>query len=455
MNLPDKYVERMKVMLKNEFDDYIKSFDERRALGIRANTLKITAEELNNKKFIDLEPVTWCSDGFYYDSADRPSKHPYYHAGLYYLQEPSAMSPAAVMGVVPGDRVLDICAAPGGKSTHIGAKLNGKGVLVANDISAGRTKALLKNIELFGIKNAIITAEPPAKLAGRFAGYFDKILIDAPCSGEGMFRKEPDIIKSWGEEMSSFCCREQSDILENASLMLKEGGYLLYSTCTFAPEENEGAISRFLNEHKEFSICNLSEDFGFDCGHPEWVEDGCEDLKFCARLWPHKIKGEGHFLALLKKNGSNERVDNFKKSKCADESELKYFLEFKEKYLNIEFDGEYQIFGDNLYLMPVDVPDLKGIRVIRSGLHLGENKKNRFEPSQALAMGLKKSEAKYTIDFTLEDENVIRYLKGETIAIENKHEGWCLVTVDSYPLGWGKMQNGRLKNKYFPGWKWE
>ena len=455
MNLPDKFVEKMKNMLGDEYEAYEKSFDDKRLYGLRINTMKISRDEFLNRGIYEVEDVHWCKEGFYYKEGERPSKHPYYHAGMYYLQEPSAMSPGAVIDIEEGDRVLDICAAPGGKSTQVGARLNNTGVLVSNDISTSRIKALVKNIEIFGIKNTIITNESPKKLRTKFEGYFDKILIDAPCSGEGMFRKEPDVIKAWGDSMSKSCVEQQADILEHAAAMLKSGGEILYSTCTFAPEENEKSVNDFLDKHEDFEVVKISDEYGFEPGHPEWIENGREELKGCARLFPHKIKGEGHFLALLRHKGEKYSSSAlFVEEKSDNDKRIEFFYEFCDKYLNIRPEGVFKIYGTYLYLLPKGVPALKGLRVIRSGWLLGELKKNRFEPSQAFVMGLKKEDIKIAIDLPLSDPNVIKYLKGETIDVDYNGEGWCVVLVDGSPLGWGKIKNGRIKNKYFVSWKW-
>ncbi|HCT65713.1 MAG TPA: SAM-dependent methyltransferase [Lachnospiraceae bacterium] len=451
MDLPEKFVENMKNILGTDFEDYEKSFEEGRFYGLRVNTLKISAEEFKAKGIFDLKNVTWCRDGFYYDEGIRPAKHPYYHAGLYYLQEPSAMSPAEVLKPKKGDKVLDLCAAPGGKTTQLGASLGGTGVLIANDISAGRTKALLKNVELFGITNCIVMSETPEKLSKSFGGYFDKILVDAPCSGEGMFRKEPDVMKSWNEDMLEFCQKSQRDILESSAKMLKRGGLILYSTCTFSPQENEKSINDFLTEHEEFELLPIDKEFDFANGNPDWVDGGRAELVYTKRLWPHKIKGEGHFLALLHKKEADENTLFVWEEEKTDDR-MKYFEEFKAEVLDVQFCGIYQIINDSLYLLPHEVPVLKGIRVMRSGWLLGEFKKNRFEPSQALAMGLKKNDIKRVVDFDVDDQRVIRYLKGETVEAQCEN-GWCVVMCDGYPLGWAKAQQGRLKNKYSTGWR--
>lgn len=451
MKLPESYVERMKELLKDEFDDYIKSFEEKNHQGLRANTLKIEPEELKEKLPFDLEPIPWCKEGFYYSSEVRPAKHPYYYAGLFYIQEPSAMSTGAMLPINEGDRIADLCAAPGGKSTQAAAKLKGSGILVTNDISATRCKALLKNVEISGLNNAIVTNEDPIRLADRFEGFFNKIIVDAPCSGEGMFRKDNDAIKSWEEHKSEMCCSLQRQILNAAAKMLCDDGIIAYSTCTFAPEENEGSINEFLDNHPEFEIIEVDKTSGFCDGHPEWVEGGREELKKCARLWPYKIKGEGHFLTLLHKKGDKPYNEPSKIKDISKDKRLEEFYSFSKECLNIDINSDFEIHGSSLFKIPYGI-DLRGLRVVRSGLYLGELKTKRFEPSQAFAMTLKKEDVKNYVDFSLEDERVIRYLKGESFEAEAK-DGWCLVMVDGYPLGWAKAQKGRLKNKYLAGWR--
>lgn len=445
MELPMKYTEKMIELLGEDYSKYLESFQESRYFGLRVNTLKAKGESLQSKQIFSLTPVPWCEEGFYYTEGQRPAKHPYYHARLYYLQEPSAMSPGAVLPIHPGDRVLDVCAAPGGKSTQLGTKLQGQGLLVANDISAGRAKALLKNIELFGIRNSVVMSESPEKLAERFHGFFDKILIDAPCSGEGMFRKEPDMMKSWNEDMLAFCQKEQGKILESCAKMLRPGGMMLYSTCTFAVEENEKSIGDFLDKHGEFSLIPIEKNHSFS--------DGVGVFHPCARLYPHKIKGEGHFLALMEKGGSSGTI-SLAGEVGEKDKELAPFHEFAKDVLKTNFKGTYKIFGESLYLLPTEMPSMKGLRALRTGWQLGTLKKGRFEPSQAFAMGLSKNEVTNVADFSLEDDRVIRYLKGETVEADGK-DGWTLVCVDGFPLGWAKHQGGRLKNKYAVGWKWE
>ena len=367
------------------------------------------------------------------------------------------MTPANLLPIEPGDRVLDLCAAPGGKATELGAKLNHTGLLVANDISNSRAKALLKNIELFGIPNVLVTSEPPEKLAGKFPGFFDKILIDAPCSGEGMFRKNPGMMKDWETYGPKHYSELQRSIVPHAIRMLKPGGMLLYSTCTFSPEENEGTVKFMLELDPDLEVVEIPNRYeGFAPGRPELIEGGTDDLKNCVRIWPHKMNGEGHFIALLHKKG--ETVSQTEKHK--KEKPLPALLQEFMKDCSYPIDGnDIEIQEDRVYLMPEGIKGIKGLRFLRSGLLLGTLTKDRFEPSQAFAMVLKKDQYKAVIDLPAMDHRVIRYLKGETIEVDDlplkRQKGWQLVCVDGFPLGWGKLVNGSLRNKYLPGWRWQ
>lgn len=451
MDLPIEYTKKMQALLGSEFDDYIRSFDRGRYYGLRANTLKISADKLKAALPYTLAPIPWCETGFYYNEDVRPSKHPYYNAGLFYIQEPSAMSTGALLPVEPGDRVLDLCAAPGGKSTQAAAKLGGSGIIVSNDISTGRCKALLKNIEAAGVPNCIITNESPEKLADRLPHFFNKIIVDAPCSGEGMFRKDEDAVKSWESHKTDFCQGLQREILHHADRLLARGGIIAYSTCTFAPEENEGMLQEFLDGHPGYEILDIDHDLGFDRGRPEWSG---ADEKFCraGRLWPHKINGEGHFICLLQKTEGTDPLETYEKERSANEKELADLYEFKNNYLyNENFtSGHLMVHKDKVLCVPLGL-GLKGLRVMRSGLYLGDLKKNRFEPSQAFAMALKKEQVRLSIDFALDDPDLMRYMRGESFTADCA-DGWALVCVDGYPLGWGKVQKGRLKNKYLSSW---
>lgn len=464
MNLPKDYQSKMQEMLREEYLQYLDSFNHSYGQTLRVNQLKMEPADFI-RRFLLSGQVSWCNTGFYYEGEQKLSAHPYYYAGVYYLQEPSAMAPAAFLPVEPGDRVLDLCAAPGGKSTALAAKLQGEGILISNDISASRCKPLLKNMEMAGVSNAVITCESPEKLADRFFGYFDKVLVDAPCSGEGMFRREPSMVKSWSLEEVDRYAELQREILCHAAQMVKPGGYLLYSTCTFAREEDEQTVEYFLEQNADFSLQELPICDGIEEGRPEWTVSGREDVKNCRRFLPYKVRGEGHFAALFKKREEAECLDEafekadrkqivkeqaISKEKIPDAMEefMRDIPEWKQWKKRLFFIKE------RAFLLPEHCPDLRGLRIVRSGLYLGDCLKKRFEPSQALAMALHPFGYKRSISFPAEDIRVEKYLRGETVDMDDSElSGWTLFCVDEFPLGWGKCNRGRLKNKYNPGWR--
>lgn len=490
MNLPQEYQRKIQSLLGDDYENYENSFTWSCGQTLRVNQLKMMPAEFfrrfplyqNEKEAnIQLKPVPWCENGFYYEGETRTSQHPYYYAGAYYIQEPSAMAPASFLPVAPGDKVLDLCAAPGGKTTALAAKLQGEGVLVANDISISRCKALLKNVEMAGVRNCMITCETPEKLATRFGAYFDKILVDAPCSGEGMFRRDPSMIKSWSPEEVERYSNLQKEILHTAASMLKPGGYLLYSTCTYSPEENEQVVESLLQTDSSFALVELPLYEGVDEGHPEWTESERKELKYCRRFWNHRVQGEGQFTALLKKAEQDisisEKVDDTREAFTVKKEKRKKKAQKNKKGMtkgnqsdtfkntvpeemaaffrncNLSIPEErVEFIEERAFLLPEERPDFTGIRVVRSGLYLGDCKKKRFEPSQALAMALHPEEFRNTVSFSAEDERVDKYLRCETINAQVE-DGWVLVCVDGLPLGWGKSTRGTIKNKYAAGWR--
>lgn len=460
MNLPEAFKEKMKNLMGESYQDLLDSYDQPESKGIRTNTLKLTPTELAGKLPFETQSVAWCQEGFYIDHEVRPGKNPYYYAGLYYVQEPTAMAAVEVLAPEPGDWVLDLCAAPGGKSTQIGAKLKGQGILVANELVNSRAGILSTNIERMGIKNAIVTNEFPKRLVDSFYQSFDRILVDAPCSGEGMFRKDPGALADWSLERVSRCVGKQEKILESAHRLLKPGGVLVYSTCTFSPEEDEQIIEAFIHKY-DYELESIELPGIADHGRVEWTLNHEQAIEKALRIMPMNVRGEGHFIAKLKKTAAGSEQKEIKQGysksrlKKASRTELLDYRDFAknalEKSFYQEFEERLYLLGEHLYAIPAGIAleTIANLKLLRTGLHLGTFKKNRFEPSYALGMALKLSEAKNVCD--LKDEaQAYQYLKGEALNIRAE-KGWILVGYDGHPLGFGKASEGMIKNHYPKG----
>lgn len=475
MNLPIEFEKKMKAFLGDEWDDFLYSYDNNRFQALRFNTLKVQSPEermriLKTLKISSDKKVSWANEAYYFDENVRPGKHPYHEMGLYYIQEPSAMSAAALLAPKPGMRVLDLCAAPGGKSTQLATYLGDSGLLVSNEINTQRSRILSQNIERMGIKNAIVTNEDSFVLASHFPGFFNAIQVDAPCSGEGMFRKLPEAIEQWSMENVAICAARQKEILDNAAVMLKPGGVIVYSTCTFSKEENEDVIEYFLERHPDFTL---------------------EEME---RFWPHKVDGEGHFVAKLVRRGSvNElgadydvcedscnkvedtglKVDRkTKKNKnsknrknetkpALTKENMKLLSEFLDETISEDVaawikNSRLVMFGEQLYRLPDMEVDIKGLKVQRAGLHIGEFKKQRFEPSHSLALALKLNDAKNLVKLTCDNPQTIGFFNGQSVVLSDEQtaeckKGWALVCVDGYTAGWGKVNGTQVKNHYPKG----
>lgn len=479
MNLPIEFEKKMKAFLGDEWEEFLYSYDNNRFQALRFNTLKVgknkSVEEeiagIMDKLCIPMDKkVTWANDAYYYDEEKRPGKHPYHEMGLYYIQEPSAMSAAALLAPKPGMRVLDLCAAPGGKSTQLATYLGDSGLLVSNEINTQRSRILSQNIERMGIKNAIVTNEDSFVLASHFPSFFNAIQVDAPCSGEGMFRKLPEAVNEWSPQNVEICAARQKEILDNAATMLKAGGTIVYSTCTFSQEENENVIEYFLERHPDFTL---------------------EEME---RFWPHKVDGEGHFVAKLVRRGSvnefdadyevceencnkvedtglkddrkNKKTKNNKNRKnetkpALTKENMKLLSEFLDETISEDVaawikNSRLVMFGEQLYRLPDMEVDIEGLKVQRAGLHIGEFKKQRFEPSHSLALALKYSEAKNVVKLTCDDPQTTGFFNGQSVMLSDGQEaeckkGWALVCVDGYPAGWGKVNGAQVKNHYPKG----
>lgn len=420
--LPEQFIKNMQKQLpESEWEAFFATYENKPYKGARLNPLKGTKEELRALLPFLGESVPWEENGFYTD-AEKLGANPFHAAGVFYSQEPSAMSVAPLLRVKAGERVLDLCSAPGGKGTQMACQMQGEGCIVLNEPVESRAKILSQNVERLGIKNAVVTCETPEKLAEKFEGYFDKILVDAPCSGEGMFRKNAEeAFAEWSEENVALCARRQKNILAAATKMLKGGGLLAYSTCTFATAEDEEQVAAYLREYPFMKLVKAE------------------------KLYPHKIKGEGHFLAVFSREDTTD-VRLVKESKpFVSKANERIYADFEKGFFHTPFAKNLHEANGVLYALPDNVFDWKGVQVLRVGLRLGEVKNGRFEPNHSLAMAARKADCKRVVDLSQTDGRVEKYLRGETIEADVEN-GWCIVCVEGYPLGLGKAVNGVVKN---------
>ncbi|KAF0108303.1 MAG: Fmu (Sun) domain-containing protein [Anaerolineaceae bacterium] len=466
--IPPLFLDRMSRLLGGEFPAFAAALEGEPVGGLRVNTLKLSAADFGKISPFPLgDAIPWCPSAFIFPlSSFSPGLHPYHLAGLYYLQDPSAMSPAALLDPQPGDRVLDLAAAPGGKTTHLAALMQGGGLLVANEIKDKRVGHLAMNVERWGAGNVVVANETPERLADHFGPYFDRVLVDAPCSGEGMFRKDMGARLDWSPEMVAGCAVRQRNILRVAGKLVRPGGALLYSTCTFAPEENEGVIAEFLREFPEFDVEALPLFEGFERGRPEWLEEKSEKQKAknkkqkaqeslagAMRLFPHRVSGEGHFVCLLKRKGApgadragDERMPEM------DRARRGLWAAFAADALAADFAADrLKVRGERLYFIPEEMPDFGTLRVVHPGVWFGNFKKERFEPAHPLVLFLRRGQAQHPLNLEPGSPALAAYLRGETLP-SGGPAGWTLVTVDGWPLGWGKRVQGVVKNHFPRGW---
>lgn len=451
MSLPDAFAQRMQRLLGEEYPAFRDALARPQARGLRVNPLKCTPEQFAGLSPFPLTPVPWAAEGFFYPETARPGRHPYYEAGVYYIQEPSAMAVGALADARPGEKILDLCAAPGGKTTHLAGRMHGAGLLVANEIHPARAGTLAQSVERMGIVNCIVLNETPERLAQRFPDFFDTVVVDAPCSGEGMFRKDDNPAQAeWTPALPAFCAQRQAGILDCAAAMLRGGGKLVYSTCTFAPEENEGSVSRFLERHPDFTMVQVENPPAqLSPARPDWVPNGNPAVAHAFRLWPHQLDGEGHFAAVLRKtDGGMQRLSPASRAEAeAAERSLPLVLETVKKLP----EGSVVQRNDRLFLLPEACRlDLSGLRVRSCGLALGILKKNRFEPSHALSHALPLSDFRRVCDAAPDSETAVRYLRGETFPFDGE-KGWTAVAAGGFPMGWGKCAGGMMKNHYPKG----
>lgn len=483
IRLPQAFCGRMERLLGEEYKAFLASYEKERYYGLRHNPLKCPAETFVGQMPFMLDKIAWAREGYYYQAAQQPGRHVLHEAGAYYIQEPSAMAVAEILDPRPGERILDLCAAPGGKTTQIAGRMQGEGLLVANEIVPERARILSQNVERMGVRNCVVCNEKPERLAELFPGFFDRILVDAPCSGEGMFRKDEAARQEWSPAHVTMCAERQGKILEEAARMLKPGGVLVYSTCTFAPEENEGTISAFIHAHGDYIIEETDCCEAFSQGQPGWADDPADGIEYTMRLWPHKLKGEGHYIACLRRRGEGaepemptyEESGGNRKDRISSQNSIisknpKNNKENRERgsdrklreavttFLTQELglpetwtdgqDGTVIRFGEQVYLVPEGMIPLAGVKVLRPGLCLLTDRKNRFEPAHALAMTLTGKDTDRVKELTMEEAG--RYLRGESISC-GQERGWMLLSYEGYSLGFGKASGGQIKNHYPKG----
>jgi NOL1/NOP2/sun family putative RNA methylase len=447
IGLPEAFLSRMRTLPGFDFEAFLRSYDLPPFRGLRVNTLRCDAGHFAGISPFALKKVPFCENGFYIGE-EVSGRHPWHHAGVFYLQEPSAMSAVTALGVLPGMRVLDLCAAPGGKSTQIAAALAGKGLLVCNEIVPARAAILLSNIERCGVRNAAVTCEKPERLCARLEGFFDRVLIDAPCSGEGMFRRDPTATGEWTAESPSTCAKRQRAILGDGCRAVSPGGVLVYSTCTFSSEENEGVVNAFIHDHPDFSLEQIDADFG-QPARPDWA--GAEpELAAARRVFPFN-GGEGHFVARMRRDGGNAPALKDAQSSVAKEAEPLFNEFFGNQFCEDRYGRLFQ-HGDRLYLLPEELPDMKGLNLLRAGVFAGTVKGSRFEPSHALYLACDAASALRAADFALEDGRLADFLHGEQVeAPAGCAKGYVCVKAQGFAVGFGKVSDGALKNHYPKG----
>lgn len=472
---PAEFLARMSALLPAaEFAAFLAAFDRPARVGLRVNTFKISVPDFISIAPFSLAPLgDWEPAGFLVTDDSRPGRHPYHDAGLYYLQEPSAMVAAALLAAAPGERVLDLAAAPGGKATHLLSRMAGPppdaplsalrrglssgGLLVANDVHGGRARLLADNLARWGAVNALVTQAEPEHVAASFGSVFDRVLIDAPCSGEGMLRRGKPV--EWSAAIVAACARRQRGILAHAPQLARPGGRLLYSTCTFAPEENEAVIAAFLAGAPDFAVIEPARHAGFERGRPDWSAAPpviADQLARAVRLWPHRFPGEGHFMALLGREGEDTaettRVAPFRPMPPPGD-QLRLWRIFAEASLTVPLPEErLHAHNDRLYLLPAAAMAAERLRIVRYGLLLGEMRPGRFQPAPDLALALRAADATAALDLPPDDAQLAAYMAGAELP-QPGADGWVLVAVAGFGLGWAKRTAGRLKNHYPRLWR--
>ncbi len=436
----EQFKKSMQALLLDQYDDFEKALLEEPIKGLYFNDRYPLPMDLIER--YHLEKHHYVENGYLYDYHQYPlGRSPYFDCGLYYIQEPSAMIVASVLDIEEGDRILDLCAAPGGKTCYVASKLHGSGIVIANDISYNRATILSENVERFGLTNTIVTSVPASKLVKQFPEYFDKIIVDAPCSGEGMFRKLDQAVDTWSMDKVEQCASIQKELIQQAYDMLKPGGQLVYSTCTYEKMENEDIILSLLESHDDMMLIPIDKQNGMVGGI---------DMPEAVRLYPHLHQGEGQFIAKLVKEGNAHQAKVKLARSNIKKNDMQLLSQFYKQYLNIPVPDFIYDNHHHLYALPNLSPDTSHLQVLRNGLYLGEIKKNRFEPGYSLARTLNIKDVKQYYQYSVDSREIQQYLKGEAIEGTNQ-KGYGVIFVDEYPLSFYKESSHQAKNLFPKG----
>jgi 16S rRNA C967 or C1407 C5-methylase (RsmB/RsmF family)/NOL1/NOP2/fmu family ribosome biogenesis protein len=436
--LPQQFRERMSDRLGDEFRELELALDRSPPTSIRLNPQKPS----NWRSAGTIVP--WCSDGRYLD--ERPKFHldPFWHAGAYYVQDASSMFLEQVFrqqDLPPEPLVLDVCAAPGGKSTHLLSMMDGKGMLVANEVVRKRTTVLTENIIKWGYPNVIVTQASVPELV-RAGMQYDVVLVDAPCSGEGLFRKDEKSIVEWSPEHVASCAVRQENILNDISRIVRPGGWLIYSTCTWSARENEEQVKRLVDSG-EWQHIDL------DTGAFGGISAGINGLGL--RFYPHRISGEGFFIACLRKKGILDPLGHHHShvKPSAVKQPLQDWIDADPELTILEKDEHQHLFplkwSKLLHLLQ------RSMAVPYFGIKAGMNMNGRFKPFHSLALSGLVSGSVPSID--LETGEAVQYLRKEAVRHSTSFsEGWCIVRHKGITLGWCKVLTNRINNYYPKSW---
>jgi len=438
MDLPELFETRTRKLLGEEYDSFVTALSEELPVSIRINPRKLTDK-------LKFDPVSWCEYGYYLPKRPIFTMDPLFHSGSYYVQEASSMFLEQVVKQhLNGENplVLDLCAAPGGKSTHLAALLDGNGLLVSNEIIRSRANILAENLVKWGAPNVVVTNNDPRDFS-KFNGLFDMIVVDAPCSGEGMFRKDPQSIREWSINNVHLCSERQKRIVADVFPALKTGGLLVYSTCTYNREEDEENVKWIMEELGAELLPVKTDD--------SW---NVTDSGVGYRFFPHKTKGEGFFLSVLMKT-KEESAFRIKSGKNDKMQKNQVVNSLKDWILGDDY--KQIVCSEAVSVIPSGYSDLisvleKELKVMQSGVRLGYIKGKDILPDILLALSWIINRQMFHIE-NLTHEQAIAYLRRDNLYFPEAPQGWILLQFQGQLLGWAKNLGNRVNNTYPQEWR--